>query len=107
VEIPAARVWCEAIVQRVPEPLEPLDASVSEARNLIQSGADVDAFYTSKGRLGKTVSKSHRVPLPLSQMKAMRTGILKCDFSQPKKVKKGLSTARSGRAKRRGERLFS
>ncbi len=50
VEIPTARVWCEAIVQRVPEPLEPLDASVSDERNLIQSADDVEAFYRSKGR---------------------------------------------------------
>ncbi|MDF1738882.1 MAG: hypothetical protein P1U86_06970 [Verrucomicrobiales bacterium] len=50
VEVPTARVWCEAIVQRLPEPLEPLDAGISEARNLIQSPEDVDSFYTAKGR---------------------------------------------------------
>lgn len=50
VEVPTARVWCEAIVQRVPEPLEPLDAGVSEERNLTQSGDDVETFYTSSGR---------------------------------------------------------
>ena len=50
IEIPTARAWCEAIVQRLPEPMEPLDSGVSEERNLAQKPDDVESYYHSNDR---------------------------------------------------------
>ncbi len=49
-EILKARAWCEAIVQRIPEPVEPIDAAYSDSRNLVQGPEDIEATYHAVDR---------------------------------------------------------
>ncbi|MCB1229848.1 MAG: hypothetical protein KDN19_06260 [Verrucomicrobiae bacterium] len=46
-EITTARAWCEAIVQRVPEPVEKLSDDSTEEEDLIQRPEDVETHYRS------------------------------------------------------------
>ena len=49
-EITTARAWCEAIVQRVPEPVEKLSDDSTEEEDLIQRPEDVETNYRSAGK---------------------------------------------------------
>ncbi|MCB1062033.1 MAG: hypothetical protein KDN20_03805 [Verrucomicrobiae bacterium] len=49
-EIMKARAWCEAIVQRIPEPVESLGDGYSETRDLIQRPDDVKTEFRDTDR---------------------------------------------------------
>lgn len=42
-----ARAWCEAIVQRIPDPVEPVSEDSSSTVDMIQRAADIETHYRS------------------------------------------------------------